>query len=264
MKNNCNLSNTKAASLRNAGGVGLIVALSFCHNSFAQVSGPIAPPVPSSEKSRPSGEQSKLVDGLLELLEEPDKNNAEVKRPSSIQPDLNRIDPKASQAGANPLVVIRQRMQIAADYLQQGRSDKQTVELQSSIVGQLDELINQLQQQKSSPESNNQRLQQMQQQRATQKQQVESSNPNKSSSSESSSEDNGSSTSGDGPGERLNPADPKLQRNDPAALQQSVWGHLPERVRSQMQSRMVEEFLPSYRQQIEAYYRALLEEGDKK
>lgn len=45
--------------------------------------------------------------------------------------------------------------------------------------------------------------------------------------------------------------------NDPRALQRSAWGNLPERTREQMQSRMVERFLPPYRDEIEAYYRAL-------
>lgn len=46
--------------------------------------------------------------------------------------------------------------------------------------------------------------------------------------------------------------------NDPRALQRSAWGNLPERTREQMQSRMVERFLPAYREEIEAYYRALV------
>lgn len=46
--------------------------------------------------------------------------------------------------------------------------------------------------------------------------------------------------------------------NDPRALQRSAWGNLPERTREQMQSRMVERFLPAYRDEIEAYYRALV------
>jgi hypothetical protein len=46
---------------------------------------------------------------------------------------------------------------------------------------------------------------------------------------------------------------------DPKRLQQDVWGQLPEQVRKQMQSRMVERFLPSYRPQIEAYFRALMQ-----
>ena len=51
-----------------------------------------------------------------------------------------------------------------------------------------------------------------------------------------------------------------VQRNARELLQQEGWGQLPERVRKQLQSRMVEEFLPSYRQQIEAYFQQLLRE----
>lgn len=39
-----------------------------------------------------------------------------------------------------------------------------------------------------------------------------------------------------------------------------VWGHLPARVREQMQSGMAEEFLPKYEQLIEQYYRRLADE----
>ncbi|MGN6136527.1 MAG: hypothetical protein ACTHOU_18745 [Aureliella sp.] len=49
----------------------------------------------------------------------------------------------------------------------------------------------------------------------------------------------------------------QVDLSDPRALQQSAWGSLPDRVRDQMQSRMVERFLPTYREEIEAYYRAL-------
>jgi hypothetical protein len=39
-----------------------------------------------------------------------------------------------------------------------------------------------------------------------------------------------------------------------------VWGHLPARVREQMQSGMAEEFLPKYERLIEQYYQRLAEE----
>jgi hypothetical protein len=39
-----------------------------------------------------------------------------------------------------------------------------------------------------------------------------------------------------------------------------VWGHLPPRVREQMQSGMAEEFLPKYERLIEQYYQRLAEE----
>jgi hypothetical protein len=39
-----------------------------------------------------------------------------------------------------------------------------------------------------------------------------------------------------------------------------VWGHLPERIRQQLQSAAVERFLPKYEDLIEAYYQRLAEE----
>ncbi|MFO7901236.1 MAG: hypothetical protein ACQESR_14230 [Planctomycetota bacterium] len=50
---------------------------------------------------------------------------------------------------------------------------------------------------------------------------------------------------------------------EPAALQEMVgeiWGHLPERLRGQIQSVEAVEFLPRYRELIEDYYRRLAEE----
>jgi hypothetical protein len=42
-----------------------------------------------------------------------------------------------------------------------------------------------------------------------------------------------------------------------------IWGHLPERLRQQMQNADAIEFLPQYRQLIEDYYRRLSEEQEK-
>jgi hypothetical protein len=42
-----------------------------------------------------------------------------------------------------------------------------------------------------------------------------------------------------------------------------IWGHLPARIRDQMQSGMAEEFLPQYEQLIEQYYQRLAEEGQR-
>lgn len=43
-------------------------------------------------------------------------------------------------------------------------------------------------------------------------------------------------------------------------LVKQVWGHLPDKVRSQMQNVSVENFLPKYEKLIEAYYKRLAEE----
>jgi hypothetical protein len=43
-----------------------------------------------------------------------------------------------------------------------------------------------------------------------------------------------------------------------------IWGHLPEKVREQMQAQLSEQFLPKYEKLIEEYYKRLAEErGDK-
>lgn len=47
---------------------------------------------------------------------------------------------------------------------------------------------------------------------------------------------------------------------DMDALVKQVWGHLPEKVRDQMQNVGVENFLPKYEKLIEDYYRRLAEE----
>jgi hypothetical protein len=44
------------------------------------------------------------------------------------------------------------------------------------------------------------------------------------------------------------------------ALIKDVWGHLPPKLREQLQSPAAEQFLPKYEQVIEAYYRRLAEE----
>jgi hypothetical protein len=55
-------------------------------------------------------------------------------------------------------------------------------------------------------------------------------------------------------------------REELARLQRmlkQVWGHLPAKIRDQMQSGAIEEFLPKYERLIEEYYSRLAEEGSK-
>jgi len=48
---------------------------------------------------------------------------------------------------------------------------------------------------------------------------------------------------------------------DTKDLLRRIWGHLPDKLREQMQASLSEEFLPKYEQIIEDYYRRLAEEG---
>ena len=62
-----------------------------------------------------------------------------------------------------------------------------------------------------------------------------------------------------------------LQKSDKNAVElaqmqrmlKEVWGHLPPRVRAQMQSGAGEKFLPKYEKLIEDYYKRLAEERTK-
>lgn len=270
--------------------VALILGSVSCHNAFAQVASPTSPPL-SSPSPSPSGvptkeqdEQSKLTEGLLELLGQPENEKSEAGKATGQTADSarnkNAIQPKNSPANlstqgadarsmgtndANPLAVVRDNMHSAASLMQQGVSDQQTVKLQDEIVKRLDNLIQQLEQQDQSMQRSSQKKQQQSQQSSSSEKQPPQAKPqSKQSQEKSDSSPEQGSEAADGPGSSGKQADANVRTSDPAALQQSVWGHLPTRTRSQMQSRMVEEFLPSYRERIEAYYRALLEEGERK
>lgn len=270
--------------------VALILGGVSNHNAFSQVASPTPSPQssPSSSQSgvptKEQDEQSKLTEGLLELLGKPENEKSGAGNASGPTADSarnkNAIQPKDSPANppkqaadprsmgtndANPLAVVRDNMHSAASMMQQGRSDQQTVKLQDEIVKRLDDLILQLEQQDQSMQRSSQKKKQQSQQSSSTKKQPPQAKPqSKQSQEKSDSSTEQGNEAADGPGSSGKQANANVRTSDPAALQQSVWGHLPTRTRSQMQSRMVEEFLPSYRERIEAYYRALLEEGERK
>jgi hypothetical protein len=227
---------------------------------------------------------SELTEGLLDLVQEPDKKSekptdgaagdAQSHTADDTQMQLKAEDVGLEQADLNeqtdnPLESIRQSMLIAAGFLRKGVTDEQTQQLQGDIVSRLDELIDQLEAsepstQTSSGNSSQQDQQQQQQQSSQPSAEPESSGENQPPSDDSgqdrdSQENSGGSTAAENqPGLTGEKADVEVDLGDPRQLQQSLWGQLPERVRQQMQSRMVERFLPSYREQIEAYFQALL------
>lgn len=206
-------------------------------------------------------EPSKLTEGLLELLNENGSSSKKdgISKGSIESARTGESLKRKDQAAGNPLVDIRTKMQRASLMLQQSRNVSTAVEVQTGIVKQLDELIAQLEQQQSTEQSNSTKQRQTQ----AQSQQQAQMKPDDSRESASKSVRSQSSQPGDGSPDASS-TDMTVRTRDPAALQQNVWGHLPARVRSQMQSRMVEEFLPSYRSKIEQYYRELMQEGEKK
>jgi hypothetical protein len=195
-------------------------------------------------------------------------------------------------AGENPFEVISLGMLTASKYLREGQTGSTTQDVQNNVLMRLDELIEQSEKQskkskssQSSVTSQRNSKRQTSQQKQPPKQEANkqrSTQQNKSEGGQESEDDQGeqqrrNSDSDNGepdsdmPNGNGQQADDgsvssKAALGDAKALQQGVWGHLPERIRQQMMSRMVERFLPEYEASIEEYFRKLSdsEEESKK
>ncbi len=183
--------------------------------------------------------------------------------------DLDMDGEDLGESSENPLRAVRQSMMIASAFLKNGSSPADTLQLQTDIVQRLDDIIRELeksQSQSSQGQSSDNAQTQNQPQQSAQ-QQISEREKRRARQAVS----NGDSTqeSRDGTGaqvgdptvsgqEKASARDANVQLADPRSLQQNAWGQLPQRVRQQMQSRMVEQFLPAYREQIEAYFQALM------
>lgn len=237
-----------------------------------QPSRPASPPRPTPS-TQPS-EEAKLIDGLLDLLNEPapelptagDKSDA-TGQPAQIdiQPaDVGLDGEDLGEEQGNPLKAIRQSMFIAAGYLERGVTSMDTQTIQQDIVQRLDELIAEVE--KPDPEDNQSQASQQKQSASQQQQQQSSASQPAAAAPPANSIEANEGGAGEmessGPGNRGDSAQAMLELSDPVSLQQSLWGQLPQRVRKQMQSQMVERFLPSYRDQIEAYFQALLRQQE--
>lgn len=223
---------------------------------------------PPSKPTAPST-STELVEGLLDLLNEPDtkKTTDTSTRPPLAPADVGLEGEDLGEASGNPLLAVRQSMLIAAGYLRRDGASADTLKLQSDIVRRLDDLISEMEKSQSNEDNSKQESQQpASAQSQSQKQRTQQSS---SQTMKSRPGDRKNSASGEDQTERQGePENPPTQRgnegrtavelSDPKSLQQDVWGHLPSRVRQQMQSRMVEQFLPAYKEQIEAYFQALL------
>jgi type IV secretory pathway VirB10-like protein len=211
---------------------------------------------------------NELVEGLLDLLNEPPaKKPAEAPKQPLTPADVGLEGEDLGEASENPLLAVRQSMLIAAGYLRRDGANAETMKLQSDIVRRLDDLISELEkaqgkedqsqqdsQQEASSQSNAQKQREQQSRSQTAK-----SRPGERKDSEAG--EDRADRQGEPenpPTQRGNGGSAAVELADAKSLQQDVWGQLPSRVRQQMQSRMVEQFLPAYKEQIEAYFQALL------
>jgi hypothetical protein len=213
-----------------------------------------------------SSATSELTEGLLDLLKEPaEAGTADMpdKLPEGVElepKDVGLESENLNEQTDNPLAAVRQSMLIAAGYLSKGVGGKPTQTIQSDIVSRLDELIARLESasEDSQPQSS----------QSTENQESSSSQETSFERRETTVEVNEQAPPEDqtenemqrnAPGQTGVGANVLEQLKSPQALQEEVWGQLPDRIRKQMQSKMVEQFLPSHREQIEAYFRKLLQ-----
>jgi hypothetical protein len=211
------------------------------------------PPAPQSPGSTQTTE---LTKGLLDLLNESSPESGSL---PEVPAEVGLQGEAVRGPSANPLESVRRSMLVAAKFLEQGQAGTQTRQLQGDIVQRLDDLINQFEQSQSSSESNSTQNTRPKQQTKKQSAQGPEQSESATKSEERETVDTSEFPNGK-PGRPKPEASVMVDLADPTALQKSVWGHLPERLRMQMQSRMVEQFLPSYREQIEDYFKALLEQ----
>ncbi len=244
----------------------------FCKSAMAQepAKQEVTKKVPATQSTTPAipSTSSELVEGLLDLLNAPPAaKKSDMPPPTPLTPaDVGLDGEDLGEDQENPLQAVRQSMLIAAAYLGREGANAHTMQLQSDIVRRLDDLISEME--KSQSSQNQSKKNTDQQSTLTPKPQQQNQPPQSQSSKPRPGESRDPKESQDQSPLQGEPENPPTQKgsaggvavelSDPKALQQDVWGQLPSRVRQQMQSRMVEQFLPAYREQIEAYFQALL------
>ena len=213
------------------------------HIGFVLVCLFAAPPslLPAQEASQPLDKRllKDLDDDLLQGL------------PPAVKPKSPSKDPQAQPAddatagepgGENPLEQIGQRMRAARKRLDQQDLSLETRELQREIVADLAKMIEQSRQrQQTSDKQGNQT-------------------------------GNGSAQGGaEGGNPKPGPATDSTNRVEKGSAEavetadvrdvlRRFWGHLPEKMREELQNSLSEQFLPQYEKLIEAYYQRLAEE----
>jgi hypothetical protein len=180
---------------------------------------------PPGTKVLPSDEE------LLRDLQKP--HDAKAARQAPAGEDITAPEGSAE----SPLVVIRQKMTLAGTWLQQGDTGERTQNVQQEVLAWLRRLMS---------EQNTNSSASPQDTAGTATQQAAS--------------QTNTSASGDAvrnTGENGRSQTASSSSGTAEQQRRSVWGHLPERLRQQLQSLSAEEFLPEYRELIEAYYRRL-------
>lgn len=196
------------------------------------------------------------------------KNKSAETEPADDSGDLPELDAElmrelgeAGEQGqaADPLSRVGQTMREVEGRLSRSRAGEQTRELQSKIVADLDQMIQEALQraQRSQSQSSSKSGQQgSQRSKVNQPQQQGQEQGGRGHQQEQPASDSTEQLGRD-----------QVVRPDPGEVRdvmKHLWGHLPEREREMMLNASIEQFLPKYELLIEQYFRRLAEEQQGK
>lgn len=156
--------------------------------------------------------------------------------------------------GANAMASVVESMRRAEEFLQTPRADRPAVPTQRDVVAQLEKLIEQMEKQCQGG-GQCQNPQQNQQQASSRSQ----AKPSASSKAGPPQQANGQSAARTSTVRMGSSGVNKSALQSPEQLMKAAWGHLPDKVRERMLQGAGDEFLPEYREEIEAYFRRLAE-----
>ena len=203
-------------------------------------------------------QQNKLLERLGQELD---------KRPSSVEVEKT-TNPLIAKSNKEPLKRAEELMLQASERIRLGKTNQDTQQLQIAAIQALDEWISQTEQQKSEQRSEPQQIQPQSNARQAEQKKQESGN-------DATKQDDGGeqqpasdggkrsgSQSGNTPTSVAGEGDSNEEAMLPSkVLSRGVWGHLPERMRRQLDAVSAEQYLPAYRRLIENYYRRLSEQS---
>ncbi|WP_145343291.1 hypothetical protein [Rosistilla ulvae] len=213
------------------------------------------PPEPSGDQPPPAADLLGDLDGLLD-----EAMQAEAETNDKPEPETD-----APQAAAEPVDAMLQTLQAVDREMQQaiaglGNGDagpatqaaqRRALEMLQTIVDQSAENADQDQSQSS------QRSEQQQMSQAGP--QKPETDPNRESQQPQQSE------LGTQPGSEVGSSTDVIVNAGPLqGMREAVWGHLPERIRGELQATLPEKFLPRYRDAITEYFRQLSSGSDAK
>lgn len=190
---------------------------------------------------------SDLLEGLDDIPEFDDEGEDAKESSGNNKESTDNDEPVSS----DPLTRVSERMRQVENRIADQNTAEKTQEIQQKIISELDVLIAEMEKQcqQSSGGKPNSKPQPNQEKKPEPK-------PNQGDATQQASDDPASEST-----DRVQSAeDIETKMEELEVLVKKVWGHLPPRVREQMQNADSEKILPQYESLIEAYYQRLAED----